>query len=337
MEDKKPWLTMFFRHQKNGFFSIEKVFDIVSGNLPSGITYNRYFLKKNSDGFLNLILNSIDSFFHRGSINHITGDVTYTANLLPGRRTILTFHDLESLERKSRLKTCLLKYFWVILPSRKCKIITVISEHTKKKLLDMTGVDPSKIRVIYNPLPDGLFYSPKEFNREKPVILVMGTKPNKNLEGVINAIKGVKCSLLIVGKLSQKQVITLTEMKVEYKNIYDVAYEKIIEAYKHSDILCFPSFYEGFGLPIIEAQTIGRPVITSNFGAMKEISADSAILVNPLDFHQIAEAINKIVSNAEFREALIEAGRKNIGRFEAKNIALKYAEIYRELYDSIGI
>lgn len=331
MENKKPWLTIFFRHQRNGFFSIEKVFDIVLNYLPSGINYRCHFLKKNSNGFFKLISNSIGSFLHRNKVNHITGDVTYIANLLPGRRTIITFHDLESLERKSRLKSLFLKYFWIILPSRKCEIITVISEHTKKKLLDMTRVNSSKVRVIYDPLPNGLNYLPKEFNKAKPVILVMGTKPNKNLEGVIKAVGTIKCSLLIVGRLSQKQILALAEFGTEYENIYDVAYEKIIDSYIRSDILCFPSFYEGFGLPIIEAQAVGRPVITSNFGAMKEISAESALLVNPLDPHQITEAINKIICNQEFRESLIKAGRKNIERFEGINISLKYAEIYREL------
>jgi len=277
-------------------------------------------------------LNIFYAFWNRSEINHITGDISYITPFLLGRKNIITFHDIESLARKSFLRNLLLKYFWVILPSKNASVITVISEHTKSKIIQtVKGIDPGKIKVIYNPISTELKLIPKSFNCVKPVILAVGTKPNKNLENIIRAVIGIKCTLLVVGRMSELQLSMLREHSIEYENIYNVPYEKIIEAYARCDILCFPSLYEGFGLPIIEAQTIGRPVITSNYGAMKEIGGEGAILVNPLDVLGISEALKKLFIDEKLRESLVEKGRKNILRFDAQKIADQYLNIYHKL------
>jgi glycosyltransferase involved in cell wall biosynthesis len=319
----------FYRHPSPKYHSIENVFNLVIENLPLNVKSDKYILKKSGKGLFNRLFSLYEVFTNKGSINHITGDISYIALALPGKRTIVTFHDLESIERKSRIKTWLLKIFWIKLPVRKAAMITAISEHTKNKLIKWTGVNSNKIKVIYNPLSPNFKFLLNDFNAEKPVILVAGTKSNKNLEGIVKAVKGLSCSLIILGKLTKLQQNILATNGIEYKNLFNISHDKVIDLYKCCDLLCFPSFYEGFGLPIIEAQAIGRPVITSNYGAMKEIAGDAALFVDPTRTEQISDAINVLINSREIRGNLIRKGLENVRRFEAVEVSREYAEVYK--------
>ena len=94
-------------------------------------------------------------------------------------------------------------------------------------------------------------------------------------------------------------------------------------------MVVFASLYEGFGLPILEAQAMGRPVITSNFGAMKEAAGEGALLVDPYSVEAIREAILRITREPALREDLIAKGRENAERFRAEAVAARYGELYR--------
>jgi glycosyltransferase involved in cell wall biosynthesis len=107
--------------------------------------------------------------------------------------------------------------------------------------------------------------------------------------------------------------------------------EELVAAYRRSDMVVFASLYEGFGLPILEAQAMGRPVITSNFGAMREAAGDGALLVDPYSVEEIRAAILRIKNEPGLREDLVRKGRENAERFRADAIALEYAQIYRGL------
>jgi glycosyltransferase involved in cell wall biosynthesis len=96
-------------------------------------------------------------------------------------------------------------------------------------------------------------------------------------------------------------------------------------------MVVFASLYEGFGLPILEAQAMGRPVITSNFGAMKEAAGEGALLVDPYSVEAIQEAILRITREPALREDLIAKGLRNVERFRAEAVARQYAGIYRRM------
>ena len=104
---------------------------------------------------------------------------------------------------------------------------------------------------------------------------------------------------------------------------------ELVEAYRRCDMVVFASLYEGFGLPILEAQAMGRPVITSNFGAMKEAAGDGALLVDPYSVEAIRDAVLRVKREPALREELIAKGRANVERFRAGVVAERYAEIYR--------
>lgn len=332
MQQEKIKVTYFFRKPRPQYHSIERVFGLIIDNLSEDITPTVYKLSGGEKGFFSRIKALWEVRRNRGFINHITGDISYIALVLPKKRLIITFHDLESLERKDGIRSKVLKWFWVVVPARRAKLITVISNHTRDKLVEWTGVSESKIKVIPNPLPDGFVYTPKTINHEKPLILAVGTKPNKNLEGTIRALEGVSCKLLIVGLLTGRQLGLLKEKGVEYENLTGASDEQIIDAYKRCDILCFPSFFEGFGMPIIEAQAVGRAVITSSYGAMREVAGDGALFVDPNYHEEIGACLKMLICDDELRMQLVEKGLLNSKMHNPVIVAGRYAEIYNALH-----
>ena len=325
----KIHVTYFFRKPQPQYFSIEKVFDLVIANLPDDIVPVVYKLKNGTNGWWGRIKALYEAYRNKGTINHITGDVTFLALGLPRKGLVITYHDLESLAEYRGWKLKFIKYLWVRIPVRRAEAITVISEHTKQKIIEWTGVEEKKITVIPNPLPEEITYSTKTVMESKPLILVMGTKKNKNVERIFEALKDIDCKILLIGKMKTVQQDLIKRYNLAVENLVHVPYNKIVYAYRRCDILCFPSLYEGFGMPIIEAQATGRPVITSNLGAMKEVAGEGAVLVDPYEIDEIKQAVEKLIKETKLREELIKSGVINIERFLSKKIAIMYQNIYK--------
>ncbi len=321
-------VTYFFRKPQPHYHSIERVFNLIIKNLPSFVNPRICRLRGGEKGILSRIAAMAEVYKNKGKINHITGDISYVALALPGKRLVITFHDLESLHRSSPFKSRLLKWFWVTLPARRAKAITVISEHTRKMVIEWAGVSEKKIFVIQNPLPAGFVFNKKDKLSDKPLLLVIGTKYNKNVEGIIDAASGLNVKLIIAGRLSEAQKDLLFKKGIDYENLIGASDQQIVDAYNRCDLLCFPSFFEGFGMPIIEAQAVGRPVITSNIGAMKEIAGDGALFVDPYNTNEIRNAITRLIEDEGLRLKLIENGVKNASEFNAEKLALKYVDVY---------
>ncbi|GAA4426868.1 hypothetical protein GCM10023188_09370 [Pontibacter saemangeumensis] len=282
-----------------------------------------------------VLKNCTYAFTRQGMVNHITGEIYYIALALSGKKTILTIHDIDSLQSANRIKNHLLHLLWLKLPVKRVKYVTVISNYSKLKLLSATGIPAEKVHVIPNcvQLSDQDFKPKKDINRQKPVLLQIGTKPNKNLENVVEAIKGLSCQLLIIGKLSVTQVQLLNAAQIDYENCFSLEYIEVLQLYYRADIITFVSFYEGFGMPIIEANALGRPVITSNITAMPEVAGDGAILVDPYSSSQIREAITTLVENDSFRDDLIAKGLANVQRFKPQTVAAMYEDLYHKVIE----
>lgn len=159
----------------------------------------------------------------------------------------------------------------------------------------------------------------------------MGTKANKNLERSLEALKDLTCKVILIGKLSETQQQLLIANSIDFVNYFNLSYEDIISYYKSADIVCFPSTYEGFGMPIVEAQAIGRPVLTSNIGAMAEVAGEGAYLINPFEVDSIRAGLLELIQNEALRIRLIQKGFENVGRFQIEHIARKYLELYDEM------
>jgi glycosyltransferase involved in cell wall biosynthesis len=212
-------------------------------------------------------------------------------------------------------------------------VVTVVSEATKKDLLKYVRCKPEKIKVIPSFVSSRFKAFPKTFDLKKLTILHIGTAPNKNLERLIMAIAGISCHLYLIGKLSKAQFFLLKKYNIDFTNKFNTSDEEVLEAFRVCDLVCFVSTLEGFGVPLLEAQATGRPVITGNLSAMPEVAGGGALFVNPFDVNSIREGIICIISNAELRNRLIEAGFENVKRFPLATTVNGYLEVYLKLLD----
>jgi glycosyltransferase involved in cell wall biosynthesis len=247
------------------------------------------------------------------------------------RRVILTILDCGMMKRKKGIAKKFVQWFYLSLPVSRAHIVTAISEETKKEIIHYTGCSPNKIEVI--PVAVSSIYKPcpKKFNEEKPVILQIGTGPNKNLLRLIKALEGLNCHLTIVGKLSAEQLEALKTHNVDFSNEYNITNERLLEKYKECDILTFVSTFEGFGMPIVEANSVERVVITSNISSMPEVAGKAAHLVDPFSVEEIRTGFLYIVRNRSYREKLLKEGRVNKLRYDGNKIASMYYNLYLSL------
>jgi len=314
------------------WFSLERAFDAVRGSLPSEVAAEAWVCRFQSRGVARRLLNLVEAPFHQGDINHITGDVHYLALVLAKRKTILTIHDCVG-PHFSKGSTYVGKLLlWYRLPAKRVAAITVISEFTRKEVLHYARCVPEMVHVIYDPVPDGFGPCPKPFNTEKPVLLQVGTsEQNKNICRLAEALRGIPCRLDIVGRLTERQRLTLEHNSISYTEQWGLSDEEMIQRYRDCDMVVFASTYEGFGMPIVEGNATGRPVVTSNICSMPEVAGSAACLVDPFDCSSIRHGVLRVINDPGYRSHLIAQGFENVKRFRADTIAAQYAALYREV------
>jgi glycosyltransferase involved in cell wall biosynthesis len=325
--------TVFFYRRANApwHHSIEELFGTITGALPPTVEPVACVMKRNSTGLWNRLVNIIDAARHQGEINHITGDVHYIALLMKKSRTLLTIHDLRILSTGNVLKRAVLKFFWFTMPSRRVACITVISEFIKQDLIRKTGIPAEKIVVVHDCLPGPVKAVPRPFHKNRPVILQVGTTPNKNLERVIPALAGLEVTLVILGKLTDAQTELLNSHAIDWQNHVNLPYAEVTGLYRNADIVLFASLYEGFGLPILEANAAGRPVIAGNNSSLPEVAGDAALLIDAERTEAIREAVVKLTGDETLRERLVKNGFENVKRFLPEKIGREYAAIYERM------
>lgn len=315
-----------------GNFSIESYFEGIRALAPADISISKFTSRYFSNGIVKRIYNIVEAYFHQSDINHVTGDVHFLTLLMPKKKTILTIHDCGILRELKGPKYWLTKLFWFTLPVSHAAIVTVNSEYTRQDLLTYVTKPPDQVKVIYICIKDHFRPYPKKFNAIKPVILQIGTAANKNLHRVIPALEGISCTFKILGKITDQIKALLHHHRIEFvvvdKAITD---EELLELYRECDILCFASTLEGFGMPIIEANAVGRAVLTSEVTSMPEIAGHAAHLVDPYDIVSIHAGFKKLIADEFYRNQLIKNGFENIKRFDQNVIADQYFELYRNV------
>lgn len=329
-------IDYIFRKRTAAFFSIEKLFDVLCARFErSGKSVSRLELPHISSGIASVLRNAWFVARRRnGGIVHITGDVHYAALLCPFSKTVITIHDCVVLQRGTGFKRLVLWILWFGLPVRLASAIVVISEQTKRDLLKTVAVPERKIRVIPNFVDPDLEFSERPFAGGRPRILHIGTTPNKNLPRVVAALRGVPCVLVIVGQLPPAIVNDLQGNDIRYENFIGVDHAAMTCLYRDADIISFPSTYEGFGMPILEGQTVGRPVLTSDLDPMRSVAGEGgALLVNPLSVDAIRRGFLTLLGDGLLRERLIAAGRDNCRRFTLEAVAASYLALYQGLDD----
>lgn len=240
------------------------------------------------------------------------------------------------------------KYFKCMIPMsiKQADHILAISENTKKDILEMIPVNKNKIVVTY--LGYDAFFSKQ--NKTKisavlqkwwinfPYILFVGMlEPRKNIPSLIKAFAAIKekrdHKLVIVGKkgwLYGEIFALVQKLKIEEQVIFTgyVPDEDLPALYSAATCFVYPSFYEGFGIPIIEAMACGCPVITSNNSSMKEIAGDAAIVVDPYNVKEIQNAIELLITDKVIRRKMEKQGVMQAKKFSWEKMISKTKEVY---------
>ena len=294
------------------------------------------------------------------NILHCTGNTAPIFGRLP---LLLTIHDLIFLEKNylvSKEGGSLYQRFGnfyrsIVVPiaARKAKHIITVSEFQRNIIINRLKLNPTKVSVVYNGV-DNRFFNPKALNTNNavlnkhnisfPFIFFMGnTEPRKNTLGALKAFK-IFCEQN--PKLSHKLVIKgLTELQlsdrikevgaIKYADrIHHIGYIDTADLpaiYQGAEVLWFPSFSEGFGLPIIESMACGTPVITSSVSVMPEIAGDAALYVDPYQPKELALRTQEIILNPALRKALIEKGEKRAENFSWEKSTSELMRIYDKM------
>ncbi|RTL01178.1 MAG: glycosyltransferase [Proteobacteria bacterium] len=321
-------VVLIFRKKVVSGNSIEVLFSTISTELKKYVNVTHYIVGSKKD-----ILKDIFQLRRlNADIYHITGDCHYLAIFLPKAKTILTIHDINHyLYNLTGLRKIIYKLIWISLPMRFAAKITTISSTTKDNLFCEASGYNKDIIVIPNCFSPLLHRSPKEFNSECPVILQVGTAPHKNVSTLIEAIKDLSCKLVLIGKLSPELKQELVAGRVDFENYYGLDYDKLVNEYLKCDIVTFISLREGFGVPIIEAQAIGRVVITSNLEPMNSIAGSGAFIVDPYSVQSVRDAIIMAINDKEKRDHIVTNANNNVIGYSVDNVACQYHELYQKL------
>lgn len=266
-------------------------------------------------------------------------------------RTILTVHDLSFLRVPECSDPQLRSYLLRVVPdsARRADVVLADSASTRADVIELLGVDPARVQVIYAGVERGFqrvqdariwdavrdrYHLPRRF------VLGLGTlQPRKNFERLIEAYARMRAEtdreikLVIAGGAGWMYEGIFR--RVEELGLQDavcfpgyIADEDLPALYTLADLFVFPSLYEGFGLPPLEAMACQTPVVAADVSSLPEVVGDAALLVNPLDVSALAEAMQRVLSDADLRVELVRRGLAQVQRFTWPQAAAKLLAIY---------
>jgi glycosyltransferase involved in cell wall biosynthesis len=278
--------------------------------------------------------------------------------LLGRVRKIVTVHDLAFLQHPETAVPSLATYLNKVVPESVAlaDVVAAISHTTKQALIENYKTPPEKITVIpcgiapyFKRITDPILLEATrhKFELKRPLVLSVGTlEPRKNHLGLIKAFYEVQQSkensamLAIAGGegwLYEETLRTVKELKLEDKVRFlgRVSDLELIILYSLADIFAFPSFFEGFGIPPLEAMACGAPVVTSNTSSLPEVTGDAAIQVDPHDIHAVANAISRLLRDEQLREDLRQKGYLQAQKYTWPKAAHKMLSVYQKLQNGV--
>lgn len=270
--------------------------------------------------------------------------------------TVVTVHDVIPLAYPKAYPAGIrgsINYFWQKRVLKKAAAVITDSRSSKHDIVKYLGISQEKIFVVAL-APFNYFHKIEnkselekvrnKFNLPKKFALFVGNVNwNKNLLNMTEAVIKANMDVVFIGKsFEEKNNLNHPELNSfkSFLNKYSgnpqvhilgfVDSENLVAIVNSAFVLLLPSFAEGFGLPILEAQVCGVPVITSNISSMPEVAGSGALMVDPYSVENISQAINKINKNQEIRQSLVNDGFENVRKFSWKKTAEETIKVYQK-------
>ncbi len=353
-------VTLFRTHPQENWFSMNRYADNLQAALlqtmPPGWKINVPLPHAFSQTYLQLVIRNsyypLWAYKHQGSVNHIL-DHSYgnIARFLNTEQTVITVHDIAPLHfsgRKWGISQSSWMYAWRTVQKAR-HIITdsqFIAEELKKSFRFSPKttfyVVPLAVAPIFRPLSKKEI-KPNQFLKFDTdgqfLLLHVGhTQPRKNFPTIIKALaqlqrRGISFSFIQVGSSIDKWDAQITQAGLSHKIHFTgrVSDQQLVQLYNLADLFVFPSLYEGFGLPVLEAMACGTPVVTSNQSSLPEVSGNAALLCDPTSYESLAEAIERVLMDESLASGMRHKGVKWAANFTWHNTAQKTWQVYTKL------
>lgn len=312
----------------------------------------------------NQLLDISSRIFKKPAIDRVLGsDVVFSPhfNIIHSARAprVITFHDLSFLHHPDFFGAKQKLWHWrqdYIRQSTRAAHFIAVSEFTKSDLVKLLGIPPERVTVVYSgiddalrPLPPqdpGILAFKEKYRLSYPYFLYLGTlEPRKNIPAIIQAFDILKLRpefkdhrLILAGRPGwlYRDIFKAAARAIHKNHILfwgQAAHSEKIFLYNSAEAFVYPSFFEGFGFPPLEAQACGIPAVISDRTSLPEIVGTSALLVNPWNVHDLADALASAGIRSASRETLIAAGLKNVEKFNWHAAALQTKAVFEHVYN----
>lgn len=276
----------------------------------------------------------------------LSGELPFTVGRSQAR-SVVTMHDAIFI-RYPELYSPTYRWLFTQKVRFACKAadtIIAISEQTKRDMIEFFHADESKIRVVYQGCSN-IFRQPisaeqiaeakKKYDLPQNYLLDVGAmEPRKNLKKLIQAMAAAKIDLPLVAvgghsKYADEAAALAQQSGVTLLLRHGVTFADFPAIYKGAEVLCYPSIFEGFGIPILEAMCVGTPVLTSTGSCFAETGGEAALYANPLDIEEIGAQLNRILTNNHLRQEMVAKGTVQANRFTDEQVAKNLIRVLQE-------
>ncbi len=252
-------------------------------------------------------------------------------------RSVVTVHDATFWLHPDAVSTGMRIYYGPLFPQAlaRASAVFTVSEAARADLVRAAGVPAERIHVTPNGVDERFFEARAPQGPRAPYLLAVGTlEPRKNLPALLDAFRllrrqGRDLQLLLVGRQGWTQSLPLGDLAPHVRLVGALPDEDLPNLYAGAACLVLPSFYEGFGLPLVEAMAAGTPAVASDIPALREVGGEAALYADPRDPASFAHAIARVLDEREATRARVAIGRERARRFTWAACAEKTLEVYR--------
>ncbi|PSN16618.1 glycosyl transferase family 1 [filamentous cyanobacterium CCT1] len=295
----------------------------------------------------NPVLRRLEQRFGQPDLYHGTNYAVY-----PCRRSlrVMTIYDLSFLRYPEYVTAVVRTYGQRV---RQClgwtDLVVTISESSKRDIVELLNVPPERVWVTplasrYAADTQGGFKGMTAVDLgDRPYILFVSTlEPRKNVVRLIQAFDWLKTQrqiehqLVLVGQKGWQfepifEAIAASPWRHHIRHLNYLSDAEVAYCYKNADVFAYPSLYEGFGLPVLEAMTLGCPVVTANTASLPEVAGDAALMVDPNNVEELAEALGRVIGDRALRQTMIDRGHQQAAQFSWTRTAKSTLAAYRSL------